>query len=57
MSLHIENLVSDVTTEDETPGKAQRPAPAFWEQLVMLRRLQARALLDDARASAFGSED
>jgi hypothetical protein len=56
MTVHIEELVSEVTVEDDAPADRRQPA-ALWEQLAILRRLLERDLLDAARTSAFGSED
>lgn len=56
MAVHVDEMVSEVTGETESPaaGAAQ---PAKWEEIARIREAEARIARDRFRRAAEGYDD
>jgi hypothetical protein len=56
MGVHIDEMVSEVTAEADSPA-AGAPTPATWEELARTREAEAQAARDRFRRAAEGYDD
>jgi hypothetical protein len=57
MTVHIDNLTTEVIPEPEPPGEAADEKSQPWEELERLRRSYSRLLRDLSRTAAEGFDD
>ena len=56
MSIHIDEMVSDVTVEPGSPAAAT-PHPVKWEEMAHVREAQAQIARDRFRSAAEDYDD
>lgn len=56
MTVHIDNLTTEVVPEPEPPGESSDESKP-WEELEQLRRSYSRMLRDLSRTAAEGFDD
>lgn len=56
MGVHVDEMVSEVTGEAESPA-AGAPQPARWEEIARIREAEARIARDRFRRAAEGYDD
>jgi len=57
MGVHIDEMVSEVTAETDSPAAAGAPNPATWEEIARTREAGAQAARDRFRHAAEGYDD
>ena len=56
MSIHVDEMVSEVTAESDSPA-AGASEPMKWDQQAMTREVQAQIARDRFRTAAEGYDD